>query len=278
MKHLSFSHLKFSIFIAFSLVSLQLMGQKIHVDYVQTEGLPNRFTVEVWVSSPTEGDQMYLSALNTVFEYSNDVFVNGELEFKLAPKFSTMSEPITNVVKDRNKLRSTMIPVKSADYAVKLSKKPELFGTLTFENRTSIEYPQVILPSSTGNPTLQALVYEGKSINSTAVTLSQSSITTDENPLVLRLMPTKLNVQPALQEIDIYPNPTTNQLYYNVASDIDNPIQEISVTDAHGRIIMQLTESLQFKGSVDLTSYAPGIYYLSIKQNERVLRHRVIKI
>lgn len=278
MKHLFFLNPKISLFAIVSLITLELAAQKIHVDYVQTEGLPNRFTVEVWVSSQTEGEETYLSALNTVFEYSNNVFDDGELIFKLAPKFSIMGEPITNVVKDRYKLRCTMIPVKSVDYAVKLSNKPELFGTLTFNNRTSIEYPQIISPSTTGNPTLQALVYEGKSINSTAITLSQLSITTDENPMVLRLMPTKLNVQPALHDLDIYPNPTANQLYYNMASDVDNPIQEISVTDAQGKVIMILTESLQLQGSVDLTSYAPGVYYLSIKQNERVLRNKVIKI
>ena len=278
MKHLFILNPKITLVAIVSLIAIELTAQQIHVDYVQTEGQPNRFSVEVWVSTDTKGDALHLSALNTVFEYTNDVFDDGELTFKLAPKFSAMGDHIANVVKDRHKLRTTMIPVKGADYAIKLSNKPELFGTLTFQNRTSIEYPQVIVPSSKGNPTLQALVYEGESINSIAMTLSQLSITTDENPLVLRLMPTKLNVQPTLHDLDIYPNPTANQLYYNVVSDVDNMIEEISVTDAQGKLIMILTESLQLQGSVDLTSCAPGVYYLSIKQNQRVLRNKVIKI
>lgn len=252
-------------------------AQQIHVDYIQKEGNADRFTIEVWVSSQHE-QPVNLSALNTVFEFSDNALERGDLSFVLAPKFSRLAQPVTSILAERQKLRSTMIPVKEASQAIKLSNQPELFGVLTFVNKSGITYPKVITPSVTGNPTVQALVYVENAVNSTALTLSQMSITTDENPLVLRLMPTKLNVQPTLHEIDIYPNPTTNQLYYNIVSEANSPIEEISVLDAQGRVVMKIADPGQLQGNIDLTSYAPGMYYLMIKQDESISRHKVIKI
>lgn len=79
-------------------------------------------------------------------------------------------------------------------------------------------------------------------------------------------------------DIDLYPNPTTNQLYYNIVSEANSPIEEISVLDAQGRVVMKIADPGQLQGNIDLTSYAPGMYYLMIKQDESISRHKVIKI
>ncbi|MBK6784516.1 MAG: hypothetical protein IPG79_12695 [Saprospiraceae bacterium] len=166
---------------------------------------------------------MSLSALNTVFDYHQDLSEQEKLTFVLDAKFRNLVEPIFGILTEQNKLRTTMIPVKNSMAAIKVSKKPELFGTLTAITKSGFSYPKLITPSTKGNPTVQAIVYVGESINSNALTLANMSITTDENPLVLKLMSNKINVSQTWDGVDIYPNPTTNFLTIDINNIVDEP-------------------------------------------------------
>jgi hypothetical protein len=277
MKNKMNPNMKFLSVIWAMLVCNFLHAQQIHVDYRQTEGTAKKFSVEVWISSVDE-EPFSISALNTVFDYSQNVFDRGELTFHLAPGFNRLVEPISSILQDRQKLRTTMIPVKNAGEAIKISGKPELFGTLTFTSSSFIRYPQAITPSVKGNPTVQALVYREESINSKALTLSQMTITTDESPLFLRLMPDQINPKHTWDEITIYPNPTTHEITYNMnVSQVDENAGG-SIFDVQGRLLKSFDLQGQTTGTVDFSTYSPGIYYLVFYSQTMVERHKVIKI
>ena len=63
-----------------------------------------------------------------------------------------------------------------------------------------------------------------------------------------------------LEEVSVYPNPSTSGLFFiNMFNDIDL----IKVRDSYGRIILKKTIKAT-NHTIDLSSYSNGIYYLEI--------------
>ncbi|MFZ1702981.1 MAG: T9SS type A sorting domain-containing protein [Saprospiraceae bacterium] len=264
-----------SLFLLVSIMKID--GQSLHIDYIQTEGTPYHFKVEVWVSNQTD-QPMKLSALNTVFNYIYGSFEEGAVSFDLASKYRFMVSPQYSNLTEQNKIRSTQVPVLNAQHAIQVGSKPELFGTLTFKTKTEINYPKSIIPSTKGNPTVQAIVYLGESINSNALTLSNMSITTDENPLVLKLMPAKINSVHQSAELTIYPNPTNQAFTYELLNmDIEQETI-LNISDVNGQSILSKDISSQTSGYVDLTNIPSGLYYIRIENDSVVYYKKLLKI
>lgn len=277
MKYLFFLNLKISLVAIVSLVSLELFAQKIHVDYIQTEGLPNSFSIEVWVSNKSN-DEMKLSALNTVFSYETDVLFEGNVSFKLSDKFLNMQQPVLGNLNNQKKIRCTMIPVAGLNDAVQIGTKPELFGKLTFISENILSYPIKVIPSIIGNPTVQAVVYVNESQNSEASTLKNMTITTDEDPLILRLMNSKSEIQHIVSEVEIYPNPSTHFVNYALKFEVLEVLASASILNSEGRLLKTFFLEGESEGVIDLSSYSSGIYYILFENGENIQRHKVIKV
>lgn len=75
-----------------------------------------------------------------------------------------------------------------------------------------------------------------------------------------------------LHNIQIYPNPSENLL--NIETNASEEWNAV-ITDMKGSQInqMQFNRSTQ----LDISSYAPGVYYIQLTNNEKVLNYKFIK-
>jgi hypothetical protein len=76
-------------------------------------------------------------------------------------------------------------------------------------------------------------------------------------------------------EIEIYPNPTTGIIY--IAGEIDFKKTEITLTDVSGKIVKKhMIQSSGKKYALDLSSFPPGIYHLSLQTDSQLLTKKII--
>jgi len=78
-------------------------------------------------------------------------------------------------------------------------------------------------------------------------------------------------------EFTIYPNPTTNDLFINRKSSMNNNAGslEISVMDANGRkMMMESIPSLNNTETLPLSGFTPGTYWLLIQDKKGNILHR----
>ncbi|PWG06592.1 endoglucanase [Polaribacter aquimarinus] len=74
-------------------------------------------------------------------------------------------------------------------------------------------------------------------------------------------------------EIQLYPNPVKNQLYFKV-SNLD--IQEVVIYDVTGKEVFQTNKILK-QNKVDFTSYKRGIYFVKVKTQKGVTTKKILK-
>ena len=74
--------------------------------------------------------------------------------------------------------------------------------------------------------------------------------------------------------INVYPNPTFGSV--NIISD-SNPIENVNVFDATGRLVYQLKNNNTNSVSIDLIEFAKGVYNFEIKIGESIRRERIVK-
>jgi hypothetical protein len=75
-------------------------------------------------------------------------------------------------------------------------------------------------------------------------------------------------------KLSVYPNPSAG--VFNIMNASDMAIEQIQLFDVHGKSLTVMSENLE---TVDLTSYADGIYMLelTVGGNKYVKRVSVIK-
>ncbi|MBK8620358.1 MAG: T9SS type A sorting domain-containing protein [Saprospiraceae bacterium] len=79
-------------------------------------------------------------------------------------------------------------------------------------------------------------------------------------------------------DFQLYPNPSTGMLTYDwLGADIKKDIS-VKVFDNFGKLLLNRTLDQQSEGSLDITSYASGIYFLQFENGENIQRHKVIKV
>lgn len=259
-----------------SLPSVKVQAQKIHVDYKQTVGTTNTFEVEVWVTNLSD-EPCKLSALNTVFGYLEGMDDNVEISFVLAKDFVSMAEPVYSVIPQKMILRATQTPVLNSEFAIPLSKKPQLFATLKVKSNTYLRYPIRLTPSTKGNPTVQSIVYTGNTINSTALTLVGMTITTDENPLILKLMGQPVAHNFAEGDVEIYPNPASNIVYFE-SRDLSLKDWKFQIYNQVGALVYASSQNDILQKYVDVSAYPAGTYFIHIIQDELVTRKKLVKV
>jgi len=196
--------------------SQKVTGQVLHVDYVQTAGTSSSFTVQAWVSK-TSPEPMLLSALNTVFTYPNGTLVAGAVNAPLVAPFNTLQTLAASYISPQLKIRATQVPSGSPAASIEVTETPQLFCTFTVTSSNNIVYPLDIIPATGGNPTVQAIVYHNGLTDSQALTLIGGTITIDENPLTLQLLPIKLHDFSAEKLGD-----RDARLYWNTSSEINS--------------------------------------------------------
>ena len=261
----------------FLMLVLNGFAQGLHIDYKQTVGTPYQFEVEIWVSNQTQ-QEVQLSALNNVFGYVQGLNETSSVLLNLSPKYKGLMAPINSLIADKKIIRATQVPVLNSTKAIAVSEKPELFGTLSVRSNVGIQYPLVLTPAIQGNPTVQSIVYFNRSINSTALTLQSMSITTDENPLVLRLMGQQVAKAEDNSGLSVYPNPTTNLLYFDATGqDLRN--HQIELYNQLGKLVYKLNQNDIQSGLIDMSGFAAGSYFLCARKGEESITwQKVIKI
>lgn len=74
-----------------------------------------------------------------------------------------------------------------------------------------------------------------------------------------------------INPITIYPNPTTNLIYFNS----NLPIEKVTITDTVGKIMTQIENPLDY---LDMTQFPNGIYFLKMETRQGNTLQKVIKI
>ena len=71
----------------------------------------------------------------------------------------------------------------------------------------------------------------------------------------------------------IYPNPTNGLINIEFA---DNEIQQIKISDLTGKTIIEKT-NIQQNETIDLSSFASGIYIIKIRKNNEIFTTKIVK-
>lgn len=75
------------------------------------------------------------------------------------------------------------------------------------------------------------------------------------------------------QGIEVYPNPTTGLLHFNMS---DQSIRSISITDVNGKLIRKI-QNLQNHMSFNISDQPVGVYMLVLEHEEKVLIRKIYK-
>lgn len=79
-------------------------------------------------------------------------------------------------------------------------------------------------------------------------------------------------------DFQLYPNPSTGMLTYDwLGADVTKDIS-VKVFDNFGKLLLNRNLDQQSEGSLDITSYSSGIYFLQFENGENIQRHKVIKV
>lgn len=83
------------------------------------------------------------------------------------------------------------------------------------------------------------------------------------------------NITEFTYEINIYPNPVSTSLTYELPSKLSQEIITIYLIDPTGRVVKSFTP---IENYIDLTEIPTGIYYLLFLTNERTYSNKILKI
>ncbi len=87
-------------------------------------------------------------------------------------------------------------------------------------------------------------------------------------------------ITPAIADykLKLYPNPSTGLFYLAFDAENNLPIN-VLVTDALGKVVLKMTykdKSQLWLKSIDLTNYAPGVYFLKLENNGNETTQKLI--
>jgi len=81
-------------------------------------------------------------------------------------------------------------------------------------------------------------------------------------------------IEELANEINIYPNPVSTGLTYQLTSNLKQEIIKIYLIDPMGRAVKSFSPIEKY---IDLTEIPTGIYYLLFSTNERTYTSRILK-
>jgi hypothetical protein len=75
------------------------------------------------------------------------------------------------------------------------------------------------------------------------------------------------------EELDIYPNPCSDNFYLSL--DTDEDILDLSITDIHGRLIRY--NKIENNTIIPVADLASGVYFLKISDGSNIYNKKLIK-
>jgi hypothetical protein len=84
---------------------------------------------------------------------------------------------------------------------------------------------------------------------------------------------TKVSTQ-SENEIKIYPNPSNDFIIVTVPESLS--VTKVEITDINGRVVLKTVGSGR-KVKVDIGSYEPGVYTITVSTNETVYAGKIVK-
>ncbi|MBK8081177.1 MAG: T9SS type A sorting domain-containing protein [Saprospiraceae bacterium] len=241
----------------------------------------SQIVIDVMIHDPSENLVSKLSR----FQNSLNI-TGGNIPGKIlptwleGPTFASLVDPVLGHT--GTQLRTTGKVIGEEVFAVIIPATPTLYGRMTIKANASITYPVTLTPTNSGNPQIEMVVYSGDAPTSNALFLGTGGITSpDAKGLVIHapksIIANKLGTDDDVSNITIFPNPTTNSIYFDLKTDV---IRNASATilDAHGRVVTSILLEGQNQGNIDFSGYSTGIYYLVFQNGENILREKIIKI
>ena len=73
-----------------------------------------------------------------------------------------------------------------------------------------------------------------------------------------------------ITSLSVYPNPGNSTVNFNIAA--NEEVKSISITDISGRVVFASNENIT---SVNVSSFANGIYYLAVSTNKQNYQAKV---
>jgi hypothetical protein len=100
-----------------------------------------------------------------------------------------------------------------------------------------------------------------------------------ENPIYFDLSSSSTQImQEDQKEIVVFPNPSYGWLTYNwTGADFNKDIL-VKVFDQNGKLLLNRNLFEQTEGSLDISTYTPGMYFLHFENGDKTEKHKVIKI
>jgi hypothetical protein len=77
---------------------------------------------------------------------------------------------------------------------------------------------------------------------------------------------------------EIYPNPSTGFLTYNWSGADSNKDVFVKIFDNTGKLLMSRSMNQQTEGSLDISDYTPGLYFLHFENGGITEKHKIIKV
>jgi hypothetical protein len=77
---------------------------------------------------------------------------------------------------------------------------------------------------------------------------------------------------------EIYPNPSTGFLTYNWSGADSNKDVFVKIFDNTGKLLMSRSMNQQTEGSLDISGYTPGLYFLHFENGGITEKHKIIKV
>lgn len=77
---------------------------------------------------------------------------------------------------------------------------------------------------------------------------------------------------------EIYPNPSTGFLTYNWSGADSNKEVFVKIFDNTGKMLMSRSMNQQTEGSLDISSFSSGMYFLHMENGDKTEKHKIIKV
>jgi hypothetical protein len=75
------------------------------------------------------------------------------------------------------------------------------------------------------------------------------------------------------KEIYLYPNPTTDVLYFKYKNISEEDIREISIYNLNGRLLYQ---TMQYQQGVDVSDFANGTYLVRVRLKDAQFYKKIV--
>ena len=92
------------------------------------------------------------------------------------------------------------------------------------------------------------------------------------NELIDITTPVAIDDQILPAQISVFPNPTSDLIYFNAENDI---VEKIELYDITGNLVLQI--NAPFENNINIQNYAAGIYFIKIETRNQIYQTKIIK-